>query len=215
MCPRPSVRESVLDAAEFVAAEKGAAHLTIEEVASKAGLTKAGVIYHFRSKDLLLQAMLERLVKDCETRMKSRASSEQEADQLKAMIEKVATENKERRRLCASLLAGAASNPKLLGPVRNLYSRANSQRAQQSSDFALATIIFLAADGLWLQEALSLSPLSTKQREDVLQRLRSLADKLSPKMAQTSKFIQKDRTKVKTQGTKIFAAKIKQKRKAI
>lgn len=181
MCARPSVREAVLDAAEAVAVEKGANHLTIEEVACKAKLTKAGVLYHFRSKDLLLESMLERLVIDCEERMRNQAGSDDEVDQLKALIDIGASETKERRRLCASLLAAAAENPKLLAPVRALYQKASKQRADCSRDFALSTLIFLAADGLWLQETLGLSPLTASQRESVLVRLKTLADELCPK----------------------------------
>lgn len=213
MCARPSVREAVLDAAEAVAAEKGATHLTLEEVACRAGLTKAGVIYHFRSKEKLLHAMLERLVEDCEERMKDRADSEQESDQLKAMIEKVATETKERRRLCGSLLAGAATNPKLLAPVRSQYQKANKQRELESADFALSTIIFLAADGLWLQETLELSPLSDSQRDAVLERLKSLAEKLSSVSKANKKLSIKKNSLFNKHSAKILSKKITGKRK--
>lgn len=178
MCARPSVREAVLNAAESVAAEKGAAHLTLEEVALRAGLTKAGVIYHFKSKERLLQAMIERLVADCESCSSCGAASESESEKYKGMLDAMTSETKERSQLCSSLLAAAASNPKLLAPVKAHYQKFNQYRQESSSDYALSTLIFLAADGLWLQEALGLSPLTAAQRKKVLERLKVLADQL-------------------------------------
>lgn len=57
---RPSQRESVLDAAEAVVLADGAAHLTLDAVAERAGLSKGGLLYHFPTKELLLQAMVDR-----------------------------------------------------------------------------------------------------------------------------------------------------------
>ena len=51
-----SARERILEAAERVITEVGAAHLTLDAVAQAAGVSKGGLLYHFPSKESLLVA---------------------------------------------------------------------------------------------------------------------------------------------------------------
>lgn len=51
-------KERLLAAAYQVLAGKGAAGLTLDAVAAKAGVSKGGVLYHFRTKDMLFEQML-------------------------------------------------------------------------------------------------------------------------------------------------------------
>ena len=51
---------TILDAAETVIRENGAAGLTIEAVARKAQVSVGGLQYSFRSKDALITGMFER-----------------------------------------------------------------------------------------------------------------------------------------------------------
>jgi AcrR family transcriptional regulator len=53
-------RNAVLTAAEAVVSEVGAAALTIEAVAARAGVSKGGVLYCYPTKSRLIGAMLER-----------------------------------------------------------------------------------------------------------------------------------------------------------
>ena len=39
---------------------EGAAHLTLDAVAERAGVSKGGLLYNFHTKELLLQAMVDR-----------------------------------------------------------------------------------------------------------------------------------------------------------
>ena len=51
-------RENLLVAAETVIIEKGFAHLTLEAVAAQANLSKGGLLYHFPTKDALIEALV-------------------------------------------------------------------------------------------------------------------------------------------------------------
>ena len=59
---RPSNRDVILDAAEQLVASEGAARLTFDALGQATGISKGGLLYHFASKDKLLEAMLERMV---------------------------------------------------------------------------------------------------------------------------------------------------------
>ena len=47
--PRPSARARLLDAAVAVVRRDGAQALTLDAVAAEAGVSKGGLLYHFRS----------------------------------------------------------------------------------------------------------------------------------------------------------------------
>lgn len=62
---------TILDAAEAVIREDGAAGLTIEAVARKAGVSVGGLQYSFRSKDALIAGMFERWGREYEADLTS------------------------------------------------------------------------------------------------------------------------------------------------
>ncbi|WP_292790946.1 MULTISPECIES: TetR/AcrR family transcriptional regulator [unclassified Microbacterium] len=60
--PRPPLaREKVLDAFEAILIDEGERAATLEATAKTAGVSKGGLLYHFRSKDDLEAGLLERL----------------------------------------------------------------------------------------------------------------------------------------------------------
>lgn len=57
----PSTRDRILDALEKLLLDRGLSHITLEAVAAAAGVSKGGLLYHFRSKDALIAGMVRRL----------------------------------------------------------------------------------------------------------------------------------------------------------
>jgi|GEM_PF-6563964 len=53
---QPNSREVILNAAEMVVVEVGAAHLTLDAVAQKAVVSKGGLLYNFPTKGSLHRA---------------------------------------------------------------------------------------------------------------------------------------------------------------
>lgn len=53
-------QQTILDAGEAVVARLGAASLTLDAVAAEAGISKASVIYDFKTKQALIEAIVER-----------------------------------------------------------------------------------------------------------------------------------------------------------
>ena len=58
---RENTKDAILDAAEAIVREQGAAHLTLDAAAERAGMSKGGVLYHFQTKDSLLVALVQRM----------------------------------------------------------------------------------------------------------------------------------------------------------
>ncbi|MBK1783218.1 TetR/AcrR family transcriptional regulator [Prauserella cavernicola] len=58
---RPSAREQILDAYEDILIDSGSAAVTLDAVAARAAVSKGGLLYHFGSKDALLDGLVDRL----------------------------------------------------------------------------------------------------------------------------------------------------------
>ncbi|QLY31093.1 TetR/AcrR family transcriptional regulator [Nocardia huaxiensis] len=54
-------RDRILDALETLLLDKGLSQVTLENVAATAGVSKGGLLYHFKSKDALLAGLVRRL----------------------------------------------------------------------------------------------------------------------------------------------------------
>ena len=178
MCPLPSSHDDILDAAQAVVLEIGAAHMTLDAVAAKAGVSKGGLLYHFRTKEALLKALLKRRLRHLEEARKRKCAELREgpAREMKAYVLSSLSRSRKDTPIGASLLAAVAHNPKLLEPVRGDYQKRLAELIPSGLRFERALVVALAADGLRLLELLSLSPLNVKQRKRLIEELFRLAD---------------------------------------
>lgn len=178
MSPLSNSREKIVDAAEKVVIEVGAAHMTLDAVAEKAGVSKGGLLYHFPNKEALLKAMLERRMQRFEEAQekKCRELRNGPTREIKAYILSALGRDRNTDRIGASLLAAIAHNPKLLDPAREDYRKRLDKLLPAGLGFERAAIIVLAVDGLRLLELLSLSPFNETQRKKVTKELLRFAD---------------------------------------
>lgn len=178
MSGKPSSRDTILDAAEAVVRDAGAAHLTLDAVAERAGVSKGGLLYNFASKDALLEGMiarcLDRFQADREAAEGDLASGP--ACRLRAYVEASVNQTGRPPQVNAALLAAGANNPKLLEPLRRFNRGWFGELARPKARFPRAVAVVLATHGLWLLETLQLSPLTTSQRRQVVDELLALAE---------------------------------------
>ena len=110
--PGPA-RERILEAAERVVAEVGAARLTLDLVAQAAGVSKGGLLYHFPSKESLLGALAQRYVQSmeqCIEAAKGGISEQDRSRDLKACIVGILGSDPRSKAMGAALLATAAND---------------------------------------------------------------------------------------------------------
>ena len=126
-----NARETIIDAAEDVVIEVGARHLTLDAVATKAGLSKGGLLYHFPNKGDLLHAMLERRVKRVtERRQQILASLPEDPKRvITAHILALQEEDERAKKLSVSLIAAVAHDPQLLVPYHEEFRRISMNSA--------------------------------------------------------------------------------------
>ncbi|WP_185731628.1 TetR/AcrR family transcriptional regulator [Burkholderia contaminans] len=182
---RSSSRDRLLDAAAELVASQGIQNLTIEAVAAAAKVTKAGLVYHFKTRDDLLAALIERVVGELDM-LDLRAQEALEADDsAKPLKSSMAELSKltfdmpeDRRLLLANLLAATSLYPHLAGPVRDFYSRSYARVAQSGPDAGQVLALVVALDGIALLEMLNLHRFTPEQRQVLRDTLESAIRKL-------------------------------------
>lgn len=147
----------------------------MEAVAEKANVSKGGLLYHYPNKSILLAAMVNHLMESFEQAIESQiAQSGSKITWLEAFVAMSFDPNHSQLVESAGILAAVANDPSLLEPLRERYKVWQGKAEASGLDPNLATIVRLAADGLWFTELFNVSPLSDEQRSQVLDALLTL-----------------------------------------
>lgn len=193
-------RARILRAAEDVVIRDGVGKLTLDAAAHEAGISKGGILYHFPSRGALVSAMVEGFVvsfdddlaaygaldgspgaftraylqatltpRDGEGPSAAGPERGQEHDD-----EHEADSEEHNRRLGAALLAGVASDPELLAPLRDRFSAWQEAVEADGIPADVATVVRLCADAIWLADLLELAPVHGELREAVGRLLASM-----------------------------------------
>jgi AcrR family transcriptional regulator len=164
---RRDTRAELLDAASTVIRRDGPQALTLAAVAAEAGVSKGGLLYHFKSKRELLDALVARWMDDFERDIDAAPGSFPER-YVRASDGAKAEE--------AGLLAALVADPGVLTAVRERHAAWQDRIATEGGDPVGATVARLAADGLWLADLLGIAPPGGELRARVLARLLELCD---------------------------------------
>jgi AcrR family transcriptional regulator len=159
-----ATKRRILEAAEQVVLRDGVGHLTLDAAAHEAGLSKGGVLYHFPTRDSLVAAMVTRIIDQFEEDIASHLPEAGTPDAerpgayarayLRATVEPAAPGEE---RLGAALLAAAAAEPALMVPLQEAAEGWQARMLDDGLDPALATVVRLACDGLWLCDLFGLA----------------------------------------------------------
>lgn len=173
---RPSKRDALLKAANHIVARDGVERLTLDAVARETAVSKGGVLYHFPTKEALVAAMLERLSDDFEASLDRHASEApgKPGRWLRAYLASSTREEEYTADVLACLLAGAATNPALLAPLRERWQRWQDQAVADGVDETTATLVRLAVDGLWFADLFGFAPPRGRARKRLIARLQEL-----------------------------------------
>lgn len=171
---RKSNRTQILDAAFRVVQRDGVTALTYESVAAETGLTKGGLLYHFPSREALLQSLHEHLAQGWDDHLAQAAgrSAEQATPRERlAAYARVAAHSSTRAELL--LLLETANEPATRAPWDEVMARWTQEpsAAPLSAEEMELFVLRLAADGLWLYESLSSGTLPPHLRRQVAEHL--------------------------------------------
>ena len=174
-----STREAVLRAAERVVDEEGVSGMTLEAVAREAGVSKGGLLYHYPSKEALIGGMIRRLIEGFGEALGRELGRERGGGGgrwSRAYARASFAEDRWYLQVNAGLLAAVAEDTRLLDPLRRGYEDGQRWAERDGIDPAVATVVRLAADGLFFAEMFGFAPPEGALRERVLEALLSLTE---------------------------------------
>jgi len=175
-------RARIRVAAATVIERDGAGHLTLDKVAAEAGLSKGGLLYHYPTKDALLEGLLGHLLQG-RAELVDKLTSEDTIDHgslLNALIDADFDRPEEERIIAQGLIAASAENAELLQPARDHVMALFAQLGTSKRVAAPARTILLASQGLQVLELLGLLSLSAAERNQIRQHLKALTLELHP-----------------------------------
>jgi AcrR family transcriptional regulator len=160
MAPRTygSSRDRLLDAAERVLLEGGLAGFGVAAVVEEAGLTKGALFHHFKSKDELLAALVERLAAEVEGQLAKLAAADDDpvGRSLRAQIELTFTlvdDQRERlRTLVLALMQAVSTSPVVAARAREVNQAALARAESEGVSRGDAILVQVALDGYWLND---------------------------------------------------------------
>lgn len=167
-------QQAVLDAAERVVGRDGAANLTIDAVAKEAGVNKASVLYDHKSKQALVEAIVDRAFErdtaihagieerigfsdDRAIRGRILAAAEPPAEEFKAVA--------------LNLSAALALDEGLRGKMQQSQARTIARIKDTSPSPRGALLAYLALEGLKFLEHLDFHHFSQEDRARVLREI--------------------------------------------
>lgn len=148
----------ILLAAAQVTDRAGAAHLTLERVATVAQLSKGGLLYHYPNKRALLEGMLLYLLEQTEERLAHHRRTLRESARrpiAESLVLTASEQSTTERTLSQVLLAAAAEDPELLEPARTVIQRWLHEVREEDS---AGLLLVLALEGLRFLTLLNLLP---------------------------------------------------------
>lgn len=175
---RQSKRTEILRAATHIVQRDGVTALTYESVATEAGLTKGGLLYHFPSREEMLLALHEHVAGQWEASMEAEAGAPAEdltaAQRLDAYVR--TSQNPDRAELL--LMLESARDPAAQAAWDTVHERWSPPTPSSETEHAgvgdvdpdlLPFLARLAADGLWFYEALTPGHFTESQRATIVE----------------------------------------------
>lgn len=174
-----SKKMQLLEAAADIVNEQGSDYLTLDAVAERAGVSKGGLIYHFKNKNALITGLVEHANQLYRDNVGGHIEADDDSNGrwLRAFIEATRQHRVDNADITSGMLAAQGINRELLTPLQETYTEWQENIENDDIDNIDATIIRLAVDGLWLSEIFGLAAIDDDMREKVLDRLSSYTEK--------------------------------------
>ncbi|AWC21696.1 MULTISPECIES: TetR/AcrR family transcriptional regulator [Aminobacter] len=177
--PRVIEQSDILDAAELVVVRDGAAHLTLDAVATEAGISKASVVYDYKSKQQLINAVIRRRVENEEQRVQA-ATVELgpvPSPAINGLVAAAAERPRDHARAVAvNLVSALAQDAESRGIIEAVYARMIASVTETADNPRGAILALLALEGLKRLEMHNLHPWSDAERADILRDIGWLID---------------------------------------
>ena len=174
-------RDRILNAAEERVLAGGPAGLVLDAIAADAGVSKGGLLYHFANKEALVANLCERMLDRFDRELEALRQADDGGNTgaaARAYLASTVTDQGKpadnSAQLMAGILATLGRDSPHLEAVRARFAEWQETLVGDGLDDTTATIVRLAADGLWLSALLGLPQLDADLGPRTLRALRDL-----------------------------------------
>ncbi|MGB3338353.1 MAG: TetR/AcrR family transcriptional regulator [Devosia sp.] len=172
-------QDQVLNAAERVVARDGAARLTLDAVAIEAGISKASVLYDYKSKQALIAALVERSVaadNAFNAGMTEKLAGEPNAAIRGRLLAAAEPFPDDFRAVALNLCAALAQDAELRQTIQRNQAEVIGTITVGSANPRGALLAYLALEGLKLLESLDYYTWPRAERDRILREINWLID---------------------------------------
>ena len=176
--PARSARDRILDAFEDLLAEQSERAATLEAVAARAGVSKGGLLYHFASKDALVDGVLERFADDLAQDIEHmRAAPDGPVSYF--LRTSIPSDNRLERVIVAIARLAQASDARASDALADAQRLWLSELEAVVGDRMVARTIMLIGDGMYYNSALLPAANAVLRDETDVEQLIALVERLS------------------------------------
>lgn len=173
-----SKREHILKSASELVTAVDFKALTLDAVAKEAGVSKGGLLYHFPSKDALLQGITVYIFDKFNELFHSYAEedSREHGKWCRAYIQASKYDLKHNRFLNVGVMSAALLEPVVVDNLNKSYTYWFRRMLDDGLDPVNVNLIRLTIDGLYYSEMYKIDPLEDSAMEEVIDRLMKLTE---------------------------------------
>lgn len=171
-------QEAILDAAERVVGRDGPVHLTLDAVAREAGISKASVLYDYKSKQTLIEKIVERAFQrdhDHHAAVEARLENGDNRAILGRIAAAATPPPKAFRAVALNLSAALTLDQNLRQQMRMNQSAVICRVMDTATEPRGALLAYLALEGLKLLEHLDFHQFEPAERSRIIKEIAWLA----------------------------------------
>ncbi|MET2831683.1 TetR/AcrR family transcriptional regulator [Mesorhizobium shangrilense] len=173
---RPNSREKILAAAADVARETGPGSLSLDAVASRAGVSKGGLLYNFPTKAKLMQGLVEEYLREFELALESARTSDVSGESpLAAYVRLSANDCGDTQPSASWIFSAIAEDPDFLAPIKSFKRQLFERLKGETPSLKALLVCFIAIEGLRSMNLFDADVLSQKERQLLVSSLLEIA----------------------------------------
>ncbi|MDD7910489.1 MULTISPECIES: TetR/AcrR family transcriptional regulator [Pseudovibrio] len=171
-------REVILKAVKDIVLEVGVTGLTIDAVAQRAGMSKGGVLYNYRSKDALIAGLIELQCTCWQAEIERLSGTYREEGLSNPTLRALLTVDQgvSEDVLAVCLISLSDRRSELLEPFREMTQNLTNSVNKEAKNLRAAALASVFVDGLYAREAFGLEARSPELVEGAKELLLELLD---------------------------------------
>jgi AcrR family transcriptional regulator len=173
---RTNSREKILAAAADVARESGPGSLSLDAVASRAGVSKGGLLYNFPTKAKLMQGLVEGYLREFEQALESAQANDKDENPLAVYIRLSANDCEEKQPSASWIFSAIAEDPDFMTPIKTFKRQLFERLKDETPDLKSMLVCYLAIEGLRSMNLFNSDVLSKDERQLLVASLLEIAE---------------------------------------